>query len=49
MPPIVFLWTNFVGFLNKIEHSLTVQSSEFVLREVTTASKEDSPGYLVFV
>lgn len=31
IPSIIFVWTNFPGFLNKIECSLTVQSSEFIL------------------
>lgn len=43
MPSVMFVWANFLGFLNKIEHSLTIQSSYFILEEEITAVKKIQP------
>lgn len=40
-PAIASVWTNFLGFLNKGEHSITVQSPGLI-REETTPGKEGS-------
>lgn len=40
-PAIASVWTNFLGFLNKGEHSITVQSPGLI-QEETTPGKEGS-------
>lgn len=39
-PAIASVWTNFLGFLNKGEPSITVQSPGLILQEETTPGKE---------